>query len=485
MKKRLISLSLVTILALCLVFPLSACGKNKEKLTSYDIKAVLDYDNKTVSAEMKVNYINATDGALDEVCFHLYPSAFRKDARFRPVEESMKADAYPNGESYGGITVTQVSVGGQEKSVVIEGEDDDILVVETEEILPGESVEIGIDFALIIPNVRHRFGHYNGIINLGNWYPIACVVEDGKAETSPYYAIGDPFYSECADYKVTLSLPEKYTAVLTGEGEKIGSVYTFSAKKVRDYAIVVGEFEKVSKSINGVTVNYYFVADDNPEKNLNTACDAISTFSSTFGKYPYKNYSVVKTHFLHGGMEYPQIALVSDALSNDMTTEAIVHETAHQWWYGVVGNNEIENSWLDEGLTEYSTSLFFEKNASYGVSYDKRIADALSSYTLYYDTFKNSGANTSMNRRLCDYSSSFEYTFMTYVKGELMFEAIRKAIGDEKFFGGLRRYYDEYKYKIATADALIGCMERSAKTPLKSFFDSFVEGKAQHYGGVQ
>lgn len=484
MRKRTVSIILSICLVCAIASQLCACGKSAEReRTSYDVKAVLDYENKTLTADMTVNYYNASDAALGEVCFHLYPSAFREGARFTPVEPEKTSEAYPDGISYGGITITALSVGGVEQKPTIEGEDEDILTVDVGEILPSERVGINIGFALTLPEIRHRFGHYDGVINLGNWYPIACVYERGGFVTDPYYAVGDPFYSDCADYKVTLTVPETLTAVGTGECEKAGNVCTFTARSVRDFALVIGKFSCEEIITDGVKVRYYSANDMETRSGVTVASDAIKTFSSLFGKYPYKTYSVVKTPFLHGGMEYPCLALVSDALDGDRLAEAIVHETAHQWWYGVVGNNEVEYPWLDEGLTEYSTSLFYRENERYGVPFDKRIADALSSYVLYYDAFKNAGADTSMNRRVSEYANSFEYSFMAYVKGELMLEAVRSAVGDDKFFAGLRGYYATYKYENATPDDLIGCMERSSGTPLKAFFDSFIEGKTQHFGG--
>ena len=214
------------------------------------------------------------------------------------------------------------------------------------------------------------------------------------------------------------------------------------------------------------------------------AVDALKTFSDKFGEYPYESMSSVETQFLQGGMEYPGLAMISDALAPDIYREALVHETAHQWWYAAVGNDEVRYPWLDEGLTEFSTSIFYRENPSYEVDYEKRIADALGAYVLYFDAFKTASSDTSMTRKVCDYESPFEYTYMTYVKGELMFESLRSIIGDEKFFAGLRDYYASYKFKVAKPDDLIGCMEKAAGRNLKGFFDSWTEGKVADFGGL-
>lgn len=237
-------------------------------------------------------------------------------------------------------------------------------------------------------------------------------------------------------------------------------------------------------SYEGVDVNYYYVVDEVPQRSLTTAKDAIKTYSELFGKYPYQSFSVVQTPFLHGGMEYPSLVYVSDQLSGEMQTEVIAHETAHQWWYGVVGNNQVKNAWLDEGLTEFATGLFYEKNPSYEIDNTKRTADALSAYILYYDAFKNINADTSMTRSVNEYSSEFEYTYMSYVKGSLMFDALYSAMGEEKFIKALNDYYATYKFKNATPDALIGCFERACGKDTVSFFNGWLDGKVKMYGGV-
>ncbi len=491
MKKRMKFLGAVLALIIA-VLPMAACGgKTGETRTSYKINAFYNEDGKTVSAEMTVDYVNGSDAILDEICFHLYPAAFRKDARFSPVPPEAVASAYYDGMSYGGITVSGLTLNGESIEVKIEGQDEDILVVSLGEtkLYPGERATVGMNFTLNLPKVRHRLGYQGDRVNLGNWYPVACVFENGNFVTDPYYANGDPFYSDCADYDVTLTVPEGFTAATSGV-QTLGSdeegrrVINSKIENARDFAAVIGKFKMLGTAVNGVDVNYYYVNDAQPEAALTAAADSIKTFSELFGAYPYKTYSAVETQFLNGGMEYPALTMISDAVNGELYTEVVIHETAHQWWYAVVGNNEVAYPWLDEGLTEFTTSVFYEKNPSYNVDYGKRMSDALAGYILYYDTFKHINKDTSMSRRVCDYADSFEYTYMTYVKGELMFESLRKTVGDENFFKGLKSYYETYKFRNATPDDMIGCFEKASGRELKGFFDSWTDGKVGLYGGL-
>lgn len=491
MKKLIKSIALVLIIILCV--PLVACETaDVKERTKYCIKAIYDENAKTLSARMEVAYVNNTDAILDEVCFHLYPSAFREGARFNPVPEDKISTAYHSGTSYGGIEISRVCVNENAIEVKICGQDEDILSVPLKSDLlePSEKVNIQIDFTLTIPAVRHRFGYEGNTVNLGNWYPIACVYENGQFDTHPYYQNGDPFYSECADYEVSVTVPKDLTVAHSGKETKKKEVngetatYHSSIANARDYAMVIGDYKTLSTEVNGVEINYYYQSDEKPEFSLTTAVDAIKTFSRLFGAYPYDSYSVVETAFLHGGMEYPSLTYISNEVTGSMKTEVIVHETAHQWWYAVVGNDQVNHAWMDEGLTEFTTGMFYEENPSYGVDNEKRIADALSAYVLYYDAFKNANADTSMNRKVCDYKSSFEYTYMTYVKGELMFSAIRDVIGEKAFTKALRSYYEKYKFSQAKPDDMIGCFEKASKKEMKNFFSAWLEGKVQSFGTV-
>lgn len=475
---------LVVFLVLPVLFGAVACNKKTDidkvaaGLTTYTITAEYDGD-KTVTASMRVSYVNTYDVDLHEVDFHLYPAAFREGARVKPVTSRETATAYPNGVDYGGIEVARVAVSGAEQEIKIAGTDADILAVEAS-VQPTKSVDIDIDFVLTLPNIRHRFGKFGENVNLGNFYPIACMYREGAFVTDPYYAIGDPFYSDIANYQVTVTVPEGLTVAMTGtsvsETNDGKTRVQSSAKAVRDFAAVIGRFERVSGERNGVQVDYFYTADSDPNASLQAALDSIETFSEQFGDYPYERYTVVETAFLQGGMEYPQLVMISDALGPELYRDAIIHETAHQWFYGLVGNDQVRYPWLDEALAEYATSLFYRWRPDYQIDFDDRIADAMGGLILYCDLYKKSGQSTAM-KAVDAYTDTTEYTYMTYVKGSLLLDSLRRTIGDDAFGKGLKQYVADYRFKIATPDDLIACFEKASGRELKPFFDSWTSGK--------
>lgn len=479
-------LTLLTIVVFAAL--LGGCGEEEERNTSYTVRATLHPSDMTVSAEEDVHVVNGGDAAWETVCFHLYPSAFREGAKFAPVDESHTTAAYPNGKDYGGIAVSSVTAGGEPIEWSVGGEDEDMLTVRLP-LLPGEEADIGIAFTLDLPQVRHRFGYYDGIVNLGHWYPVLSVYENGGWRADPYYVNGDPFYSDIADYTVSLTAPTGWNVAGTGKIETTvnGDETTtkFTAFGVRDFALAASEkFDCIETTTErGVTVRYYSAGDADAQARLQAAADAVRTFSDLFGDYAYPSLTVVRTPFLYGGMEYPQFVTVSDALSGGLAEEAVIHEVAHQWWYAAVGNDQINEAWMDEGLAEFSVTLFYEANPSYGVDVSARIADAMQGYVLFTEAYEElTKGDTSMNRPLDAYFSMTDYNFHTYVKGELLFDSLLHAVGRDKFMAGLREYYETYRGKIATADGMIACFENQSGVRLKPFFDSWVNGEVGLYG---
>lgn len=471
-------------------FGFVGCGADTKTIVEnanfYDIVATLDYEKKQLSAIEKLTYKNNSDKTLSELKFHLHPNAFSAKAdKTKAVSELSVDKAYDNGFSEGGITVGGVFIADSEVSFSIEGEEDCILQVPIQNLSPQQEVEVQINFLLTIPNVNHRFGYGEKTLNLGNWYPVVCVLEDDGFFSQGYNSSGDPFYSEVSNYCVTLNYDSKLKVAHTGNLQKQTDLdnktsITVSAFGVRDFAVVFSEnFDVVTDKVDGTTINYFYYDDENYQKNLKTALDAVSTFNKTFGKYPYEVLNVVKANFLHGGMEYPNLVYISDDVENlEEYTKVIIHEIAHQWWYGVVGNNQLNYGWLDEGLAEFSVALFYEKNPSYEITYSETIGNALSSYLLFCDVFKEvyDNLDTSMNRNLTEFKTDTEYVYISYVKGLLMFDAIRDVVGKNKMEKCLQNYYFENSLKIATPVLLIESFEKTSKKDLKSFITSFIDG---------
>ena len=481
MKKFICLLLAVCAAALCITF--TACKKQSASAaSSYEIFASYDGENATITGTVVFTYYNSTDNEIGDLKFNLYGNAFREGAAYSPVSQSYANRAYYCGPNYGGMTVEQVeNCAGWN----VGGEDENILTVTLlTPVYPEETANIRISYTLKLARVNHRTGVTQNTVNLGNFYPVLCAYSrEGFIECNYYYC-GDPFVSECANYSVTLDLPPEYVAATSGKLEKESSAdgrkkCTYSLKNARDFAAVLSDkFQVASKNVNGVDVSYYYYKDTSPQVSLTAACESVEYFSKTFGDYVYPTLCVVQTGFCYGGMEYPALTMISDDLDSDTNIYTIVHENAHQWWYAMVGSDQLNCAWQDEGLAEYSSLLFFENHPSYAFTRTGLVGTATKSYRAYYTVYNQifGETDTSMNRNLKDFESEYEYSNIAYCKGLIMFDTLRQSIGDEKFLSGLKKYFSENLYKIASCDDLFGCFINGGND-LEGFFNSFVEGK--------
>ena len=492
-KKNKLILILLTLMLAVSSFSLVGCtNKNfvanfSKDVNIYNIDIAVDEVNHTASVKQSTNYINKTDTSLDNVCFHLYADVFKKGVANKPVSVLYESKAYPNGESFGGIEISSVKIDDKQAVVEYEGTDKTILKVNLEqEIFPKDRVTICFEYTLTLPNVNHRFGYGNNTINLANFYPIACVFENGNFNKSEYHYNGDPFYSDISNYNVTISNYETFALASTGnvlESKIVDhkSITKIQALAVRDFAFVLSDkFSTKQTKVGNTTINYYYYNDKSPEKSLQTAVDSLNTFNSLIGNYPYQTLSVVESNFVHGGMEYPNLVLISDCLEKyEDYQNTIIHEIAHQWWYGMVGNNEYNYGWLDEGLTEYTTALFYEKNPSYSLTYDEIINNANSSYCMFVEVYSDifGEVDTTMNRDLSQFKTEPEYIYISYVKGVLLFDSLREVLGSKTFFKCLKKYFEIYKGQNVSPSEMISSFETTSLRNLENFFNSWIEGK--------
>ena len=480
-------LSLIALLFI--IPPLFFKNEDSSFRSSYKLDLIYNENTHVLKGIEEVVYYNNSENMFTHVYFHLYPNAFRDGAKNAVVVPTKINEAYPNGESYGHIEIKKVSSSSGDLLFEILGEDENILSVKLDkELYPDECVKIEIDFETELANINHRLGYGDNTINLGNFYPIACVYENGKGfSQSLYHSNGDPFYSECANYEVTIKFSDKFQIASSGNLQSSVSQNgikenRYTAKNVRDFCLVLSEkFDIVSKKVEGIIINYYGYQNDKDLNDcLQVAMKAVKTFNDMFGDYPYKQLSIVKSNFVHGGMEFPNIVLISDSIEQGSEySYVIVHEIAHQWWYGVVGNDEYNHAWQDEGLAEYSTLLFYKANTSYGEDFKSMITSANKSYKLFQEVYTRVQGNVDgrMDRPLCEFKTEPEYVQCTYTKGVLMFNNLNELLGEKKFLKALKEYYQSFKYKNATPEDLISIFVDYGGGKIEKLFGVWLEGK--------
>ncbi len=453
---------------LCVLFCLlflalpSGCKKQDTALNLYDIEVDFNED-MTANCSMKLDYTNTLNKTLEHLKFTLYPNAFSSDAKIKPISIENYLRAYENGISYGKIDIKSVTFQGENLDFNISGKDNNTLVIYLKNPLKsGQKTSVKIDFFIQLPNANFRYGYGNNTVNLTGFYPVLCPINNGEFYESVYYAVGDPFYSEVANFKVKLSVPSSYVVASSMSptftqisGEK--TEYSYERQMVRDVAFVFSKkFNVLKQTTNGIDVFYYYFNDKTPQKSMETAVKSLNFFCKNYIKYPYKEYVFCEADFIYGGMEYPCLTLIDKDLNAFNRDYTIVHETAHQWWYGIVGVNQSENAFIDEGLTEYSTVNFFDEFNEYGKTKSELLKGVSKAYYGIRNTLDaNTIKDTKMNKNLGEFTSEIEYVSIAYYRSQIMFyelDLYMKSRGFNKF---LKALIDEYKYKNLDVDGLI------------------------------
>jgi len=449
------------------------------KSYEYQIQVNFDPGEKKIICSQRVKLRNNSSQEYTELFFHIYPNVF-KTADSAPFPKADMSRAYPEGFAPGYMIIHNISGNGEPLSYEI---DDTILKVKLTRVLkPGKWITIDIDFTDIIPPSYGRYGYGKNTFNIGNWYPILAVYDERGWNKDPYYAVGDPFYSDVATYRVSILAPEGYTIAATGsleEKKKQGQYvnWAFTAGLVRDFAWVASDgFEVATKTVGDTRLAAYYMKPDVEagKKALEVGASALEFFNEYFGQYPYKDYAVVASDFYIGGMEYPNLVMIGRQLYSysDDLEYVVAHETAHQWWYGVVGNNEVKEPWLDEALTEYSTVLYYEHK--YGREKGEEIYDKMI-YKPYavYEATRGAGA---ILRSLDQFSDWMEYSAMIYSRGAIMFKKLEAKIGKDTLHKALRFYYRENMYKNATTSDFIKAINRASGVDWSGYIYKWLQG---------
>lgn len=442
-------LVLIAALALlCLAATLAACNKPAPAASSnarpiYDINMSYDDEAHLISARQEVLFSTPQNMAEDYALFHVFANAFARSNN----------------------AITVLSAKTNRKTVDFEIYGDDLTLLKIPVDKGDETQNITLEYTVSVPRSASRLGYGDGFSSLCFFYP-SLAVYDGGWRDDAYSEIGDPFFSECADFYVTLTLNSSLAVASSGvlneaavfaQDEKTLKTVEIVAERIRDLGLAVGNFERASTSVSlgagDVDIEYFYASDDAPDQTLSRAASSLAVFDSAFGDYPYPSFTLVQTPLDGaGGMEYGAFATVSPS-SREEYLDAVTHEIAHQWWYGAVGNDQIFSAWMDEGLSEFCT-YFYHKLAGDSAAFSRAVFDISASYNDFVAVMRPVGFDANMQRPLSSYLSSGEYVAVAYQKGALLFDHLRSVVGERKFVAALREYYSANKFRVATPSSL-------------------------------
>jgi hypothetical protein len=408
---------------------------------SYTVNLTSNSTGDTWTGHQSVTFTNGSPTALPEVYLRLWDN-YHGSCPTTPITVTNLTGGTPSALTVG-CTALQVTL--------------------PTPLAQGQSATIAFDLSIAVPSGADRFGRDGAYSMIGNALPVLAIRDGSGWHLDPYTNNGESFYTVISDFDVTLVHPSGLLTPATGASTETTSGSTTTthavASKVRDFAWAAGPFAKISTtSGKGVRVNVYTVSgisSSSANSMLSLAADAVDVHAGRFGDYPYGELDVVlDNNFWFGGMEYPGFVL--DLVSN----VALPHEIGHQWWYGIVGDDEYNSPWLDEGFTDYATDLYRGVTGSgCGITWQSS-AEKLTNSMAYWD------------------AHSSRYSTVVYDYGKCTLHDLQRLIGDTAMANLLKSYAQSHWYGVSTvAEFKAAAQAAAGSTDLTSFWASHrVEG---------
>ncbi len=434
--------------------------------TQYELQLSLEQPYSELGGQEKVTYWNNEDVALNEIYLRMFPN-----------------------NSGDCMVVSKILVDGQETAINVEFDNTAVRVDLPAALEPGESVLMELTYTIQIPTDYGGnyglFSYIDEILALDEVYAVIPVYDDEGWNVEIPPANGDMIYADPSFFTVTIQAPAELLIASSGividEKESDGmQTLTVVAGPVRDFYLAASaNYEAVSEQVGETLVTSYYPEgyEEGGKLVLNTGVNALKTYSKLFGIYPYTELDLVGTPMQAGGMEYSSIvamgiqyynpdAIVSGYSAFTFLESATAHEVAHQWFFNMVMDDQIDEPWIDESMAQYLTELYYEYN--YGITSGKSFEESLYARWARVD---NKAMPVGLPVR--DYTD-VEYGAIVYGRAPLFIQSLRDKMGDEVFFEFLKNLFTEYKWGILNTEEFRAVAEESCGCDLQNEFDSWV-----------
>lgn len=493
----------------------------------YNINARIDEEKHTINATEKLEYWNNSPDTLQYVYFHLWQNAFVKGSYLHRLERANKVEPrLGEYEKEGlGCLVEDLEVDGQ--NVELDLDNTILKVYLPEPLLPGGKTTFTMKFTTYWDKgaTRRRmkmydawgYTHYNGV----QWFPKMCVY-DRKFGWDTYQHLNKEFYGDFGMYEVSLNFPSNYIVEATGaiqnrkqvlpdelrekldvknfkdkkwnekpsviipytKGER--KTWKFKALNVHDFAFTADPTYRIATDYwNGIEC-VGLVQEPHAsgwQTSAQYVAKIIKTFSEDFGMYAYPKMVAADAA---DGMEYPMLTL--DGGSAPGYKGLLVHEIGHNWFYGMVGNNETYRASLDEGFTQFLTAWGLtklegnimsprpeklrKKMAYYPITYRDRNVY----YRYIYDALR--GDEIPLNTHSNDFGNALHHENgygLVYYKTASMLYDMQYVLGDTLFSNAMKHYFAQWKFAHPYFDDFRTSIIQYTHVDLNWFFDQWLE----------
>lgn len=529
----------------CLLFACGIIGAQQnyfQQEVNYKIDVTLHDQKHELSAFEKMEYINNSNTALTFIYFHIWPNAYKNNETALAKQLLSLGETkmyYAGPEDLGYIDSIDFMVDGKPVKWEYDPEHIDICKIYLNEpLMSWDTISISTPFHVKLPSAQiSRLGHIGQAYAITQWYPKPAVFDRYGWHQMPYLNQGE-FYSEFGSFDVNITLPDNYVLAATGdrinepeeeqwlatkadntekmiaaknysydnsfpESSKTYKTIRFKQYRVHDFAWFADKRFHVLKGKvylphSGNTIDSWaFFTNNEPElwsKSLEYINDATAFYSELNGDYPYNHVTAIDgTISAGGGMEYPNITIIGASGSAFTLETTIMHEVGHNWYYGILGSNEREFPFMDEGLNSFyemryvrtkypekTLTSIIERDSTFkffGLNKFKHKAQYEFSYLL--------AARKNIDQPIltpAQYFTNYNYGAIVYSKSAITFDYLLNYFGKEKFDEAMKFYYEQWKFKHPYPEDLIKTLQYYFNADLNWFVqDLLVTNKKIDY----
>jgi hypothetical protein len=490
----------------------------------YDIHVTLNDKDHTLNGSETVRYINHSPDTLAFIWFHLWPNAYKDKgtALYQQLSQlkerrnklkKIKENGYIDGLAFTVDGVTASTEAHPQYSDIVK-------LVLPGKLPPGGQITVATPFFVKVPSYFSRLGHDGQSYMITQWYPKPAVYDPKGWHPIPYLDQGE-FYSEFGAFDVHITLPSSYVVGATGtlqttaEIEKYkaigranladsmdpsasvpytaadpGAVKTldYHGENIHDFAWFADKSLLISydtlQLASGKIIDVFSYRRPNGNRQwvrgTSFIKDAVRHYSKWVGEYAYPVVSALEGpgNVSSGGMEYPMITLITSPRADKEDLDGVIaHEVGHNWFYGMLGSNEREHPWMDEGINTYYEFRYEAEKYRSNSILGSMIPDQMRKKSLddfldaLYNVFNQVKTTTPIETPATGFSSEYEYGMVEYTRTAVWMYILQQNIGAEDFDKGMQNYFSNWKFRHPYPEDLESSLEQVTHRPLGKLFD--------------
>ena len=486
---------MIRTLFILLAFHVSFSQNYWQQHVEYEMDINVDVSDFTYDGDQSIIYTNNSNDTISKVYYHLFFNAFKPNSQMDTRSRTIRDPDRRVGsrivalekEDYGDISVSSLQQDG--KDISYEVNETILLARLNKPLLPGKKTKLSMVFTAQVPLQIRRSGKLNkeGVdMTMTQWFPKLAEYDHEGWHPNPY--IGREFHGVWGNYSVNITIDKDYVVGGTGylqNANEIGHGYSEKEPKENDsetntwefYAPNVHDFawaadpdyiHDIKQSESGVDLHFFYkptVNIDDWKKLQDDSVLLMKFFEENIGPYPWKQYSIIQGG--DGGMEYAMCTMITGERSYPSLMGVTAHEMAHAWFQHLMATNEAKHAWMDEGFTEYITSLSENYVNDKTPEFPHK-----SSYDRYY-LLASSGFEQAQTTHSDRYDYNFAYGASAYSKGSVFLSQLGYIIGKENLDKTLKRYYEEFKFKHPTPNDFKRVAEKVSDLELEWYLNEW------------